>query len=78
MKTAVSIPDQVFAEAERLARRLNTSRSQLYAKALTEFINRHSDDPITAAMNRVIEAVDSDDDEFSREASRKTLERVEW
>ena len=78
MKTAVSIPDEVYAEAEQLARRLNTSRSQLYAKALTEFINRHSDDPITAAMNRVVESVDADDDQFSQEASRQTLKRVEW
>ena len=44
MKTAVSIPDDVFEDAERLASRLRTSRSQLYARALAEFVARHDDD----------------------------------
>jgi metal-responsive CopG/Arc/MetJ family transcriptional regulator len=36
MKTAISIPDDVFAAAERLARRLKKSRSELYSRALRE------------------------------------------
>jgi metal-responsive CopG/Arc/MetJ family transcriptional regulator len=43
MKIAVSIPDEVFAEAESLAQRLNTSRSELYSRALTEFVPDISD-----------------------------------
>ena len=42
MKTAVSIPDDVFEEAERLATELKTSRSQLYSRALQEFVARHA------------------------------------
>jgi len=36
MKTAVSIPDNVFKKAERLARRMKKSRSELFSNALTE------------------------------------------
>jgi len=42
MKTAVSVPDEVFDEAEHLAKRLKISRSELYAKALAEFVSRHA------------------------------------
>ena len=57
MKAAVSIPDEVFEEGERLARRLRTSRSQLYARALADFVVQHEDDKITATMNRVLQDV---------------------
>ena len=36
MKTAISLPDELFAAAEKLAERLGVSRSQLYATALAE------------------------------------------
>lgn len=78
MKTAVSIPDDLFEEAERLAIELRTSRSQLYSRALQEFVARHTPDPLTEAMNRVVDEVGSELDEFSQKASRRVLERVEW
>jgi len=78
MKTAVSIPDDVFEEAERLADELQTSRSQLYSRALQEFVAKHAPDHLTEAMNRVIDEVGGEVDEFSREAARRVFERVEW
>ncbi len=78
MKTAVSIPDDVFEEADRLARRLQTSRSQLYARALAEFVARHDDDRVTAAMDRAIDEIGSQSDQFTHEAARKTLRKMEW
>jgi predicted transcriptional regulator len=78
MKTAVSIPDQIFADAERLADRLQTSRSQLYARALAEFVARHDDEQVTTAMNAVLADVGEGVDEFAREAAHRVLRRVEW
>lgn len=78
MKTAVSIPDRIFEEAERLAAELNTSRSQLYSRALGEFVARHAPERITEAMNRVVQEVGTEVDDFSRRASRRVLEQVEW
>ena len=78
MKTAVSIPDDVFEEAERLASRLQTSRSRLYARALAEFVARHGDDRVTAAMDTVVDEVGTGIDDFTREAAHQTLRRVEW
>jgi len=73
MRTAVSIPDAVFEEAERLATKLKISRSQLYSQALAEFLARHMPDRLTDAMNQVIEEVGREVDDFSRRAAREVL-----
>jgi metal-responsive CopG/Arc/MetJ family transcriptional regulator len=57
MKTAVSIPKEVFEAAERLAEQLRTSRSELYARALAEFLVRHDADRVTDAMNAVVDEI---------------------
>jgi predicted transcriptional regulator len=78
MKAAVSIPDEVFQEADRLARELKTSRSQLYSRALKEFLARHAPDQVTAAMNRVCDDVGATPDGFRRRAARRVLQDTEW
>jgi metal-responsive CopG/Arc/MetJ family transcriptional regulator len=82
MKTAVSIPDDVFEGAERLAKRAKKSRSQLYSDALREYVARHSPDEVTDAMNRVCEELRKTDslavDPFLTEAARQIFEKNEW
>jgi antitoxin MazE6 len=78
MKTAISIPDDVFEQAERLARRTKKSRSQLFSDALKEYVARHAPDDVTDAMNRVCADLGDSRDEFVSAASRRVLERVEW
>jgi len=78
MKIAISIPQDVFAQAEQLARRLKKSRSQLYSEAVAEYTARHSPDEITESWNRVLAQVGDEPDEWAAEASRRTLERSEW
>lgn len=78
MKAAVSIPDDVFQAGERLARRLKTSRSQLYARALADFVGQHDEEKVTAAMNRALDEIGAGVDDFSRRAADQTLRRVEW
>jgi metal-responsive CopG/Arc/MetJ family transcriptional regulator len=78
MKVAVSIPDPVFAEAERLAKRLKTTRSDIYARALGAFVATHAPDRVTQAMNEVVDAVGAVPDEFAKAAARRVFDRVEW
>ena len=78
MKTAVSIPDDVFKRAESLARRTKKSRSRLFSEALREYVARHSPDEVTEAMNRTYEAIGETKDAFVSAAARRTLERTEW
>ncbi len=51
MKTAISIPDKLFTEAEITAKQLGLARSQLYVKAITEFIEHYNKDKITEKLN---------------------------
>jgi len=78
MKTAVSLPDDVFRAAERHARRTRKSRSRLYAEALSEYLARHAPDEVTQAMNQVIDQLEERTDPFVRSAARRVLERSEW
>lgn len=78
MKTAISIPDDVFEAAERWARRTERSRSQLFSDALREYLARHTSDDVTEAMNRVCIDVGVAVDEFTASAARDVLKRVEW
>jgi hypothetical protein len=78
MKTAISIPDDVFAKADRLARRLKQSRSQLYSRAVREYVARHSDDDVTSALDALYAQEPTDRDQFGQAAAKRTLERSEW
>lgn len=78
MKTAVSLPDDVFESAERLARRTKKSRSQLFSDALREYVARHASDEVTEAMDRVCADLGETKDEFVSSAARRTLENSEW
>ena len=53
MKTAVSLPDRLYEEAERTAQAMGLRRSQLFAKALEEFIERRRRENITERLNEV-------------------------
>jgi metal-responsive CopG/Arc/MetJ family transcriptional regulator len=78
MKTAVSIPDDVFEGAERLARRTKKSRSQLFSDALKEYVARHAPEDVTDAMDRVCADLGYPADKFVSSAARRILERSEW
>ncbi len=78
MKTAISLPDKVFQEAERFAHKTKRSRSQLYSEALEEYLNRHSSNDITNAMNDACEKIGQFDHSFIKAASKKILKKEQW
>ncbi len=78
MKTAISIADAVYDDAERLARRVKKSRSQLYTEAVAEYVARHDPEAVTDAMNRVCEALGTRGDPAISAATRRILKRTEW
>lgn len=81
MKTAVSVPDELFAEVDRLARTWNRSRSEVYSAALREYVTRHAPDQVTAALDEVIAGLDPTDsavDPLVASAAARTLAASEW
>lgn len=78
MKTAVSIPDDVFENVERLARRARRSRSEVFSAALREYLARHAPDEVTERMNRVCDQLAERPDELVVAAAHRVLENTEW
>lgn len=79
MKTAVSVPDDLFAQVDRLARRSQRSRSEVYSAALREYIARHAPDEVTARLDAVVAEVgDPVADEFTTRAADQTLKASDW
>ena len=80
MKTAVSVPDDVFERADRLARDSGRSRSDVYSAALREYVARHSPDDLTEAIDLAVSETGDRDavDIFVTETSRRLLARTEW
>jgi len=80
MKTAISIPDQLFNDAEVTAKQLGLARSQLYVKAIKEFIEHHNKDKITEKLNDIY-SMQINDNEISNvgvEQLRKATENDTW
>lgn len=79
MKTAVSVPDDLFAQVDRLARRSRRSRSEVYSAALREYVARHAPDEVTAGLDTVIAEIGRHEDEaFVDAAARRALAATEW
>jgi metal-responsive CopG/Arc/MetJ family transcriptional regulator len=78
LKTAVSIPNDVFQRAERLARRTKESRSQLFSDSGQEYVARHAPEDVTEAMDRVCSELGTPSEKFVSSAACRILERSEW
>lgn len=79
MKTAISVPDDVFEQAEKAAKRLGLSRSELFTRAVRAFLATRAEQNITKSYDAAFgDAGESDVDDLRREATRRALLDVEW
>ena len=78
MKTAISLPDQLFRSGDALAKRLGVSRSELYARALAEYLAKNRSDRITDRLNAVAAAEETRLDPALAAAQVRALPREAW
>ena len=78
MKTAISLPNALFERAERFARRFKKSRSQLYAEAIIEYLERHAPEAVTDAMNSACEKLEYADSSFAVTAAKRLSSQEQW
>jgi metal-responsive CopG/Arc/MetJ family transcriptional regulator len=78
MKTAVSLPDELFRQAEASARRLRVSRSELYAKAIAEFLRQRDEAAVTDRLNEVYSRQPAKLDAALHRAQLRSLPRQDW
>lgn len=78
MKTAISLPEPIFQEAEALAQQLGMSRSQLYTEALKAYLRRYNREQILAKLNQVYSQESSELDPFLAKMQFMSLPREDW
>jgi len=78
MKTAISIPDPLFREAERLSKQLRIPRSRLYTRALEAYLRRERSKRVTDTLNAVYSTEPSDLDPVISRLQDEALGREEW
>lgn len=78
MKTAISLPDEVFKRVERKARQLGLSRSEFFVRAAVRFLESISEERVTASYDEGFATEDRAAETFRRKATRAALLGVEW
>lgn len=78
MKTAISIPNELFESAERFAQRRGLTRSQLYATALRQYLQEHRSEAITEQLNAVYDAEPSALEPALAQAQTRSLPQDDW
>ncbi len=78
MKTAVSLPDELFQLAESRAKQLSISRSQLYATAIAEYLRHTRSESVTARLDEIYATEPSRLDPAFRRAQAKSLPKDSW
>jgi metal-responsive CopG/Arc/MetJ family transcriptional regulator len=78
MKTAISIPDEIYHSADQLAKRLGVSRSELYSKAVLNYINAHKNDAVTKALDQIYAKEKSEIDPVINVMQLRSLPKEAW
>ncbi len=78
MKTAISIPEELFESAERFARRRGMSRSELYATALRHYLQEHRSEGITELLDEVYGEESGDLDPAITRLQARSLPEDDW
>lgn len=78
MKTAISIPDKLFQAADQYAKKHGFSRSNLYAKAVEQFLEQHPTDYITKQLNKVYSDKSSKLDQSLSTMQFNSIEKETW
>ena len=78
MKTAISIKDNVFQEAEKFAKKAKISRSQLYSDAVEEYLAKRNEADLIAQINAVCEEIDTSLDPHWKKIQSRVLSKDKW
>ncbi len=81
VKTAISIKKSLFEQAERIARKMNVSRSRLFALALEDYLRREQNRELLGQINSAYAGEPDSAEKTLRRKSRgshRRLVRGEW
>ena len=78
MKTAISIPDPLFQAADKLAKQLGVSRSELYSNAVKKLVDSYQRDLDRKKLDEVYSEDDSEPDKVLSALQWMALDKEDW
>jgi metal-responsive CopG/Arc/MetJ family transcriptional regulator len=76
MKTAISVPDDVFREVEKVARERQTSRSEVIVAALREYLERRKSTDLLNALNEAYGTAETAEEYEVRQKAKKRYSKT--
>ena len=73
MKTAISVPDEIFEQASGQAAELGISRSEFFARAARKYLDELADQSLTSQIDQALETTDDDSSAAAAAAGRHRL-----
>jgi metal-responsive CopG/Arc/MetJ family transcriptional regulator len=70
MKTAISVPDDIFEEVDRLAKNQNRSRSEVFVVAVKHYLDNLKSQELLTALNRAYSEKESSEEKSFRRKSK--------
>lgn len=71
MKTAISVPDEVFREVDKVARERHSSRSEVIVTAVKEYLERRKSDELLSALNHAYGTAETAEEYEVRKKAKK-------
>lgn len=78
MKTAISIPDEIFRAADQYAKNHGFSRSKLYTEAVAQFLEQHPSGLITKQLDEIYSAEPARLNETISTMQFSSIKKEEW
>ena len=78
MKATISIPDDIYNSADQLSKRLGMSRSELYAKAVSDYINAFKNEAVSKALDQIYTKEKSEIDPVIDLMQLRSLPKESW
>jgi len=78
MKTAISVPDEVFKLSNKLAKKLKVSRSAVFAMGIERLNDELDKEAVIAKINAVCDEADTSLDPALKEYTRRRFQETEW
>jgi metal-responsive CopG/Arc/MetJ family transcriptional regulator len=76
MKTAISMEDDLLAEADRMARRIGISRSRFLSLAVRDYLTRHRQQEMTERLNEIYRHNNAEDARLTERMKAKFRQAV--
>jgi metal-responsive CopG/Arc/MetJ family transcriptional regulator len=76
MKTAISVPDEVFREVDKVAQEQHSSRSEVIVTAVKEYLERRKSDELLSALNQAYGTAETAEEYEVRRRAKKRYGKV--